>query len=308
MDANNKPEMRQRELLEAMAQRWNRGQGGNALAEATHLSRYHFQRTFRSAVGETPGKMRRRLLLERAACELRTTSRSVTEIALDTGYQSLEGFGRAFKGAFGQSPSSYRAAANQIRLLPGRSGIHFDSSSGSIVSTLLKGLRNMDLVDRLLESDYQSKLSLFQKAALLTDAQLDAPLAFRHNLMPWVEPARTLRESLNWMVCSHWVDSMFFAVDFTPSDTAFRTIIGNSVHAMQTRFESYHKAFQEFVQKVRTEELWDTEWVDTGCEPAETFAIGAVIEQTMICDIAYRLMLHRQLDQFGFGNDSITLK
>lgn len=299
---------RHQALMEAMARRWNRCMGGEALAEAAHLSRFHFQRVFRGTTGEAPGRMRRRLLLERAACELRTTSRSVTEVAFDTGYRSLEGFIRAFKKAFGQAPEAYRRAANGASLLPGTSGIHFDPQSGGIFSTLPKGQRNMDLIDRLLESDYQSKRSLFEKARLLTNAQLDAPLAFRHNLMPWVDPAKNLRESLSWMVYSGWVDGMFHATKFVPSDTAYRDMTGDSADAMLAKFESYHRAFREFVGKVRAEELWDVEWVDGYCEPAQTFQIGAVIEAQLTWDIAYREMLHRQLDQFGFSPGNLTLK
>ncbi len=46
----------------------------------------------------------------------------------------------------------------------------------------------MDLMDRLIESDYVSKRRILECARLLSDGQLDAPLAFRHNLMPDLLP------------------------------------------------------------------------------------------------------------------------
>src|SRR5437588_11565190 len=59
------------------------------LAGRAHFSRFHFQRVFKRLLGETPGGLRRRLLLERAAYQLRETRTPVTELALDAGYDSL---------------------------------------------------------------------------------------------------------------------------------------------------------------------------------------------------------------------------
>ena len=47
------------------------------------------------------------------------------EIALDTGYESHEAFSRAFKTAFGRSPSGYREHDGEPEQLPARSGVHF---------------------------------------------------------------------------------------------------------------------------------------------------------------------------------------
>jgi len=291
-------------LMRAMERHWHRASSsGEQIAGEACLSRYHFQRVFRGETGETPGRMRRRLLLERAACDLRTTDKSVTEIAFEANYRSVEGFLRAFKAALGQTPQAYRRAARQVSLLPGASGVHFDPRTGGTYSALPKGVRNMDLMDRMLESDHASKRALFERARLLTDAQLDAPLAFRHNLMPWVEPAKTLRESLSWMVTSEWVDQMMRAVGHEPEEDAYRKMSdGRAVDEMRARFEGYHAAFRAFARSVRDRSEWDREWVDDGCDPPHTFAVGAVIEQTLTWDIAYRLMLHRQLEQFGFGD------
>ena|SRR6516225_9789167 len=57
-------------------------------------------RLFRTVVGETPAAMRIRLLLERAAYQLGHTGMSVTEVALNANYNSLEAFTRAFRRAF----------------------------------------------------------------------------------------------------------------------------------------------------------------------------------------------------------------
>ena len=78
------------------------------LAGVACLSPYHFHRIFRGMTGETVGAYVRRLRLQRAASQLKISSRPVTEIAFDSGYESLEGFSRAFHERFGCSPSSWR--------------------------------------------------------------------------------------------------------------------------------------------------------------------------------------------------------
>src|SRR5215472_13060327 len=78
------------------------------LARQARQSRTQFHRLFRSVVEETPAAMRRRLLLERAAYQLSHTRVSVTDVALDADYGSLEAFTRVFRKAFRTSPSLYR--------------------------------------------------------------------------------------------------------------------------------------------------------------------------------------------------------
>ena len=81
------------------------------LAAIAHFSPYHFHRIFRGMIGETVAQHIKRLRLERAALRLRTTSRSIIDIAIEAGYESHEGFIRAFAGSFACSPSSYREKA-----------------------------------------------------------------------------------------------------------------------------------------------------------------------------------------------------
>jgi AraC-like DNA-binding protein len=67
---------------------------GSGIASRAYLSRYHFDRLVSAAIGESPGAFRRRLLLERAAWELRGSRASILRVALQSGYRSVEGFTR----------------------------------------------------------------------------------------------------------------------------------------------------------------------------------------------------------------------
>lgn len=105
------------------------------LARGAELSPFHFHRIFRGMLGETPLEMHRRLRLERAASQLLGSMDSVTAIAFDAGYDTHEAFTRAFRDAYGTSPSSFRLPAEGpscVRLpriqLAARSGVHFGPS------------------------------------------------------------------------------------------------------------------------------------------------------------------------------------
>jgi AraC family transcriptional regulator len=83
--------------------------GLDQTAAVAAFSPFHFHRIFRAMVGETLHEHVRRLRLERAARNLKQSSESVTQIALDAGFAAHESFTRAFGDMFGTSPSTYRA-------------------------------------------------------------------------------------------------------------------------------------------------------------------------------------------------------
>ncbi len=97
------------------------------LADHVCLSRFHFHRVFQALLGETVGDLVRRLRLERAANRLRTTNTPITELAFEAGYATHEAFIRAFRSAFGYTPSSMRRTLTYEGLLPTPNGVHFDA-------------------------------------------------------------------------------------------------------------------------------------------------------------------------------------
>lgn len=78
------------------------------LAGSAYLSRYHYQRLFRQAVGESVMGYVARRRMELAAKELAETDASVLDIALGLGYDTHEGFTRSFQAHIGMSPREYR--------------------------------------------------------------------------------------------------------------------------------------------------------------------------------------------------------
>ena len=81
------------------------------LARVAGLSPYHFLRTFKSVTGITPHQWVLRARLRDAAQRLVTSRESITNIALDVGFEDLSNFIRSFRAEFGVSPRRYRATA-----------------------------------------------------------------------------------------------------------------------------------------------------------------------------------------------------
>jgi AraC-like DNA-binding protein len=80
------------------------------MARSAGLSRAHFSREFKDAFGSAPHAYLLTRRLERAAALLRVTDRSVVEICMDVGLQSVGSFTTSFKRMFGKTPTAYRAA------------------------------------------------------------------------------------------------------------------------------------------------------------------------------------------------------
>ncbi|WP_119388291.1 helix-turn-helix transcriptional regulator [Taklimakanibacter lacteus] len=85
------------------------------LAQVSGTSEAHFARSFRQAFGVPPHRYLLTRRIERAKALLRETELSITEIALQTGWNSLGTFGRIFRDVTGESPGATRARGTDAR-------------------------------------------------------------------------------------------------------------------------------------------------------------------------------------------------
>lgn len=77
------------------------------VANHVALSEYHFARLFKTAFETTVHQYVMRLRLDEARRLLESSDASVTNIALDVGYNSLSAFNHAFRRTCGITPSAY---------------------------------------------------------------------------------------------------------------------------------------------------------------------------------------------------------
>ena len=78
------------------------------LAERAGLSKFHFDRLFKSATGMSPSRYHINLRLDAARRLLRETKKSVMAVALDVGYTNASHFAQLFRRETRLSPSDYR--------------------------------------------------------------------------------------------------------------------------------------------------------------------------------------------------------
>jgi AraC family transcriptional regulator len=90
------------------ARRWAENVKLEALAYEAGLSPFHVHRLFSAVVAERPKQFTTRLRMSSAAALLLTGRAPVLRIALECGFESHEGFIRAFRRHFGTTPSAYR--------------------------------------------------------------------------------------------------------------------------------------------------------------------------------------------------------
>lgn len=83
--------------------------GLDQMAETLMMSRRQLQRKMRALTHEGPTAMLRQKRLAKAATLLKLDDMSVKEVCYAVGFQSKSSFARAFREAYGMSPSEYRA-------------------------------------------------------------------------------------------------------------------------------------------------------------------------------------------------------
>ena len=86
------------------------------LANEALFSPWHARRIFIAYTGLTPSDYIRRLRLRRSALRLRDENCSITEVAFDLGFGSVDGYTRAFAREFGCNPKQYALNPTPIAL------------------------------------------------------------------------------------------------------------------------------------------------------------------------------------------------
>jgi AraC-like DNA-binding protein len=282
------PRDRLRELIDVVVASVGEPVPGEALAGRAYLSRFHFDRLLSAATGEPPGALRRRLLLERAGHLLLETDASVTEVAVHAGYASAEAFSRAFRRAHGMSPSLFRRSGGRWRL-PAPNGIHFHPPAGLLVPGRERG-PTMDPLDRLVGHDLWFTEQLLDRAATLSDDQLDRPLD------AGVEPLDddpTIRSTL---------DRLVFSKEVWTAAVDGRTLPGDRptcIDGLRRRLAVAGPRWAAIVADIRVGGRWDTAFVDALCDPPETFTFGGMVAHVLTFSAHRRTLLVGALRDLG---------
>jgi len=105
------------------------------MSAAAGYSKYHAVRMFKEVTGKTPFEYVRALRLTEAAEKLRDTDGKVIEVALQSGFDSHDGFTRAFARQFDITPRRYSLEKPPVRYF-----VHYPAAS---YYNLLNGVKTM---------------------------------------------------------------------------------------------------------------------------------------------------------------------
>ena len=144
------------------------------LAARLHVSRSQLDRVVTAAAGEAPGRLRRRILLERAAFRLLEGKLGILDVAVEAGYASHEAFTRAFRREYGVAPSAWRTSPGAMHL-PAPNRVHFHPPGGLRLPAR-KEVTSMDLVVTMTEHHIWLVGQMIDRARRLNDPQLDTPI------------------------------------------------------------------------------------------------------------------------------------
>lgn len=266
---------------------------GTDLASRAYLSRFHFDRLVRASVGEPPGAFRRRLLLERAAHRLGSTSELVIDVAFDAGYGSPEAFTRAFNRAFGTTPSEFRRDARLSRDLPCHSGIHFHPPGGLRLPAETRS-SSMDVLTRMFDHHIWLSGQIIDHSAGLGDDDLDRPIALS---VEGIDDSPTLRSLADRLVgqLEMWVTALDGGTSMpAPGDT--------SAVGLTARLALAAPRFRELVVAPIEAGRADETFLDAVCDPPETFTLGGVLAHVMTFSAVRRTMAVGALETAGISD------
>jgi AraC-like DNA-binding protein len=245
---------------------------GEALAARLHLSRFHFDRVVSAAAGEPPATLRRRILLERAAYRLATGDDDVLRVALDAGYSSHEAFTRAFRRAYGETPSQWRREPGRFELAA-PNAIHFNPPGGLRIPADRK-VDGMDLLVRMVEHHVWFIGELLDRAGRVSTDVLDAPIELS---VEGIDDHPTLRSLLSRLVGQ--LEMWDASVHNRPYD--FDVEVDECLGSMRKRLAAAGPAFLADVRAVADEGRIDETFVDATCDPPETFTYGGMIAHVL---------------------------
>ncbi|WP_028643400.1 helix-turn-helix transcriptional regulator [Nocardioides sp. URHA0020] len=265
-------------------------------AERLHFSRYHLDRMIRSIAGEPPEAFRRRILLERAAYRMITTSAPLIDVAVEAGYGSHEAFTRAFTRAYGAAPSAWRRKPGHLQI-EAPSGVHFHPP-GSLRLPARDEVTAMELLTKMIEHHVWLTGEMVRVAARLTDDQLDQVIELDVD-----DDHQTIRSLLSRLVGQMGMWNAALATrdyDWSVEDH-------ESLPSMRERLAVEGSTYLSHVREVVDAGRLDDTFVDALCEPAEVFTYGGMIAHVLTFAAHRRTLVTLALarhgvDELGWGD------
>lgn len=250
------------------------------MAGDAFASPFHFSRTLSRETNEPPVAMRRRVLLERAAWQLRHGS-SVADAAWAAGYDSVEGFSRAYSRAFGHPPSQPAAR----HWLPAPNGIHFHPPISLWVDATERV--SNPLTEQLVRHDIDDTRALLR---FCSDADLGEVRLPGTVVLEWDGVEETLGDVLANLV---YMKEIWLA-SIEGRDTPQR-----DASDLVERHEAVAADWLAMVRDVEARGGWNDRLIDALCDPPQSFVMSSVIAHVLTFSIHRRQLARHMLRAAG---------
>ncbi len=254
------------------------------------LSRSHFDRVISATAGEPPAAFRRRILLERAAYQLATSSDGILRLAVDAGYSSNEAFTRAFQRAYGVAPSAWRARPQQIQLAA-PNDVHFHPPGGIRLPATSEET-TMNLLVRMVEHHLWLVGEMVDRAATLDASTLDRPIEL--SVEP-LDPGATTRRLLSRLVGQMDMWQNVIAGRGYDMDVEAHEAVSD----MRARLDVAGPAFLAEVRRVVEGGRLDETFIDAFGAKPEVFTYGGLIAHVLTFAAHRRLLVLGALESAG---------
>ncbi|MGY1742139.1 MULTISPECIES: helix-turn-helix domain-containing protein [unclassified Blastococcus] len=293
---------RLRELIDAVLDEDNRTLP--EMAGDAYASPWYFARQVTRGAGEPPVALRRRVLLERAAWQLRGGA-SVTETAFAAGYDSVEGFARAFTRAYGRTPGSLGGGADDDsprtrdeHWLPAPNGIHFHPPTSLWVADE-PGRGSPDEVTALMvHHDVEDTRALLETAKQLDEDAYRRTRLPGWTVLPWDGAEQSVAHLLHTLV---WSKEVWLA-SIEGADHPARG--ADDPAALLARHDAVAPRWLAAVRDIARRGAWGDRLVDALCEPPETFVLGSVVAHVLTYAAHRRQLVRHLLREAGVATDT----
>jgi AraC-like DNA-binding protein len=289
---------RLRELLDAVLDDDNHTLG--EMADDAYSSPFHFSRQVSRGAGESPVALRRRVALERAAWHLRQ-GRTVTDVAFAAGYESVDGFSRAFARAFGRTPGTASAGGTVRRdehWLPAPNGIHFHPPTSLWVSGERAARGGDEVTALLVHHDLEDTRDLLELAKGLPDGEYRRTRVPGLQVLPWDGAEESLAAVLDHLV---WTTEVWLA-SVEGADTPAHG--PDDPVTLLARHDDAAPRWLAFVRDVSRRGAWGDRLVDALCDPPETFVLGSVVAHVLTYGAHRRQLARHWLRAAGVAVDT----
>ena len=284
---------RLRELLDAVLD--DEHHSLTDMAGGAFSSPYHFTRRLSRQAGEPPVAMRRRVMLERAAWQLRHGA-SVTDAAFAAGYESVEGFSRAYSRAYGRLPShTDESAADRSTWLPAPNGIHFHPPTSLWVHT---GERTMSQpIDQLIHHDLDDTRELLDLAKQLPAEAYRSKVRPGQQVLCFDGPDESVAAVLTHQVATKEIWLAAIEGEDFPSPGA------DDPAGLLDRHDAVAGRWLSMVRDVERRDAWDDRIIDALCDPPESFVLGSILAHVLSFGAARRQLARTMLRDHGLTVD-----